>query len=140
MIRHTLESLASTVLLVVSGACLFAFSRSWGIDGSLVRQAAAFGGPLALILGIGMAVHGRTMPTNHISVPARVWGVLGSGGAIVNLWTLGYFNQGVGLGRTARLLMPVALVAAWFLPARFYGENALREPASSGTTPEGEVD
>jgi hypothetical protein len=133
MTRYTSEGLAATLLLLVSGTGLFAISRYWGVDSSTPRQWAAFGGPLGLILGIGMALHGRAMPTTHISIPARVWGVLGSVGAIVNLWTLGYFNQSGTVGRTTRLLLPVALVAAWFLPARFYGEKAAGVQEGSGT-------
>lgn len=98
-------------------------SRRWGVDGSLARQMAAVLGPVGLLLGVGMAVHGLAMPTTHISRPARIWGLAGSVAAILNLWSLGYFAQGVGAGRTIRMLMPVALVVAWFLPRRFYGDE-----------------
>jgi hypothetical protein len=136
MTRHTPETLAGSVLLLLAGATLFALSRAWGLDGSMARQWAAFGGPLGVSIGVGMALHGRAMPTTHISLPARAWGLVGSIGAVLNLWTLGYFAQGAHLGRAARLIMPVALVAAWFFPRRFYGEAPVNGVASETTSRE----
>ena len=127
MKRHSPDSLGGTILLLVCGAVAFTMSRRWGVDGSLAKQMAAFIGPLGLVLAVGMAVHGVAMPTTRISRPARMWGVVGSLAGSVNLWSLGYFSQGGGAGRTVRMLMPLALVVAWFLPDRFYGEDAAPE-------------
>jgi hypothetical protein len=131
--RHSPDSIGATVLLLLCGAVAFTLSRRWGVDGSLARQMAAIIGPLGLALGLGMAVHGAAMPTTHISRPARIWGLAGSLAGIVNLWSLGYFSQGAGAGRLARLLMPVALVVAWLLPPRFYGDDVASEPPATGT-------
>ena len=94
---------------------------------------AAIIGPVGLALAVGMAVHGVAMPTTHISRPARLWGLAGSLAGIVNLWSLGYFSQGGGAGRTVRMLMPVALVVAWLLPQRFYGDDVASEPPAGGS-------
>ena len=131
MKRHSPDSVAATALLLLCGAVTFILSRRWGVDGSLARQMAAIVGPLGLALAVGMALHGVAMPTTHISRPARIWGLVGSLAAIVNLWSLGYFSQGGPAGRTVRMLMPVALVVAWFLPQRFYGDGRPNESAAS---------
>ena len=125
MKRHSPDTIAATIILLLCGAASLTLSRRWGMDGSLPRQMVAVMGPIGLVLAVGMAVHGVAMPPTNISHPARIWGVVGSLAAIVNLWSLGYFAQGVGVGRTIRLLMPVVLVLAWFLPSRFYGEEAV---------------
>lgn len=80
---------------------------------------AAAAGPLAIVLGVGNAIHGRAMPPTHITLPARVWGVLGSIAGSINLWSLGFFQRQGSTGRAA-WLMPVALIVAWLLPRRFY--------------------
>ena len=133
--RHNPDSIAATVLLLVCGAVAFAVSRRWGVDGSLAKQLAAVIGPLGLVLAVGMAVHGVAMPTTRISRPARIWGLAGSLAGSVNLWSLGYFAQGGGAGRAVRMLMPLALVVAWFLPDRFFGEDATPERSAEGIGP-----
>ena len=135
MKRHNPDSIGATVLLLVCGAVAFTMSRRWGVDGSLAKQMAAVIGPLGLVLAVGMAVHGVAMPTTRISRPARIWGIAGSLAGCVNLWSLGYFAQGGGAGRIVRMLMPLALVVAWFLPDRSYGEDAAPDQSAERIGP-----
>lgn len=121
MRRHTPETLGATFVLFVCGGALLYLSRARGVGSDLLSQMAAALGPVALVLGLGMAIHGRDMPPTHVTVLARVWGLIGSIAAVVNLWMLGYFRQGGPAGRAIRWLAPLALLGAWLLPARAYG-------------------
>ena len=129
--HHTGETVTATVILLVCGGALALLSHRWGVGGDLLSQLGAVAGPVGVVLGLGMAIHGRAMPPTHITVPARAWGLLGSVAAIANLWSLGYFERG-GRAGVVRWLLPVSLVVAWLLPRRFYGEEA---PSIPGTPP-----
>jgi hypothetical protein len=96
----------------------------------------AAAGPLAIVLGIGTAIHGRAMPPTHITLPARVWGLLGSIAGSINLWWLGFFQRQGSTGRAA-WLMPVALIAAWLLPRRFYRGHSHASVPEVAATPGG---
>jgi hypothetical protein len=114
--RHTGETASATLILLVCGGALVYLSHRWGAGSGLMPRMAAAVGPVALVLGIGAAVHGRSMPPTHITPLARIWGTVGAFAAGLNLWSLGYFARG-----HAGWLLPVLLVAAWWLPARLYG-------------------
>jgi hypothetical protein len=95
-------------------------------------------GPVAVTLGIGMAIHGGAMPPTHITLPARAWGVLGSLASCANLWSLGFYSsvRANSAGGIVRAVVPLVLVAVWFLPARYYGQppfesGSSRRPESS---------
>jgi hypothetical protein len=106
-------------------------SHLWGIRSDLMSQLGAIMGPVGIAIGIGMAIHGAAMPPTHITRMARVWGTIGSVAAIGHLWMRGYFNH-AGVSGRVRLLMPVALVIAWWLPGRFYGEEEVRSLSRMG--------
>lgn len=117
--HHTDETKAATGILLVCGSILTYLSHRWGPGRSPMTTIAAAAGPLAIVLGIGNAIHGRAMPPTHITLPARIWGLLGSIVGSLNLWWLGFFHRQGSAGRAA-WLMPLALVVAWLLPSRFY--------------------
>ena len=135
MKRHSAESIAGSVLLLGCGAALLIISRRWGVGSDLPSQMAAFLGPVGIVLGFGMAIHGTAMPVNRITTLTRLWGLAGSGAALVNLWLVGYFTQGGAGVRATKWLVPMVLVVVWLLPARFYGEE---HPGADRTTPPGD--
>ena len=131
--HHTDETKASTAILLVCGSALTFLSYRWGLGRSPMSILAAAAGPLAIVLGIGNAIHGRAMPPTHITLPARIWGLLGSVAGSLNLWWLGFFER-QGSGGRAAWLMPLALVVAWLLPGRFYrGHSHAIVPDPSAT-------
>ena len=117
--NHTDETKSATVILLLCGSALTYLSHRWGLGGSPLHILGAAAGPMAMVLGVGNAIHGRAMPPTHITVPARIWGLLGSIAGSLNLWWLGFFQRSGSVGRAAWLL-PVALIVAWLLPRRFY--------------------
>ena len=119
--HHTVDTLGATLVLLLCGGGLLYLSHRGGIGRDLMSQLAAVMGPIGVITGIGAAIHGRSMPPTHITMPARVWGTLGSLTACVNLWSLGFFQR-AGAAGAVGWLAPPALVAAWWLPRRFYGK------------------
>jgi len=119
---HTRATVIATGLLLLSGVVLTVTSRAAGLESG--AKTAAMIGPVAFVLGVGMAVHGAAMPPAGVTRVTRIWGLIGSAFAALNLWTLGFFG-GEGFARTvARVAVPVALVVVWLLPARFYGERS----------------
>ena len=123
MKHHSANSIAGALLLLGCGAALIAMSQSWGIGADMMSQLAGLMGPVALVLGVGMAIHGTAMPLDRITTLSRGWGIAGSLAAVLNLWMAGYFSRG-GLSKSVRWAMPIALVVAWLLPDRFYGNPA----------------
>jgi hypothetical protein len=117
--HHSEETKAATGILLVSGTALTYLSHRWGLGGRPMHILGAAAGPIALILGLGTAIHGRAMPPTHITLPARIWGLLGSIAGSINLWWLGFFQR-QGSANRAAWLLPVALIVAWLLPERFY--------------------
>jgi len=128
MKHHTAETAAETFILLAFGGGLVHLSRHWGVGSDLMSQLGAAAGPLALVLGFGAAIHGRSMPPTHITSVTRRWGTLGSLAASLNLWWLGYFDRGGAVGRM-RWLMPIVLIGAWWLPRRFYGHGPEAPPS-----------
>jgi len=131
--RHNAESISASLLLLGCGTVAFIVSRRWSLGADLPSQMAAFLGPLGLVLGLGMAIHGTAMPVSRITTLARVWGLGASAAVFLNLWLLGYFSKGGSAVRATKWLVPVALVVAWLLPARFYGDDS-PPPAIPTTT------
>ena len=118
--RHSSETLAVALLMVTCGAVLLYLSHLWGVGMDLMSGLGAVAGPVAVALGAGMAIHGKHMPRTHISLAARCWGTCGSVGAWLHLLHRGYFEHRATSG-VARYLIPMFLIAVWWLPAAFYG-------------------
>ena len=127
---HTPATLGATGVLLICGGALVLMSRAWGLaGGALTHQFAAVAGPVGATLGLGMAIHGAAMPPVGATIVTRVWGLIGSAFAVLNLWSLGYFEAHGRMGSAVRLIVPVALIAAWLLPGRYYGQ----EESAAGT-------
>jgi hypothetical protein len=60
--RHTQETIGATGILLLCGSALWVLSRHWGVGSDLMSQIAAFAGPVGVVLGVGLAVHGKKMP------------------------------------------------------------------------------
>ena len=121
--RHTSESILGTTILLACGAGLLTLSRVWGVEHSRASQMATCVGPIAIVLGVGMAIHGSAMPINRITLRTRIWGIVGSAVSVLNLWTVGYFDPTTAGRQAARFAIPIAMLIAWLLPARFYAGN-----------------
>lgn len=117
--NHTDETKIATGILLVCGSALTYLSHRWGLGKSPMGIIVTVAGPLAVVLGLGTAIHGRAMPPTHITLPARVWGIIGSVAGSINLWWLGFFKHEGSLA-SIRWFMPVVLIVAWLLPHRFY--------------------
>ena len=126
--RHTPESVLGTTILLVCGTGLTTISHVWGIGTSRASQMAACVGPVAIVLGIGMAMNGSAMPINRITLKTRIWGIVGSAVSVLHLWMAGYFDSTLGGRQVGRFAIPIALLVAWLLPARAYGDDAPSSP------------
>jgi hypothetical protein len=103
---------------------------------------AAIVGPMALVLGLGMLVHGAGIPTTGATLLTRIYGFAGTVAALGLLHYLGYFNQ-PGHGSTERLLESgplLLLLFIWFLPSRFFGPRAARPSAPPSTSADARPD
>jgi hypothetical protein len=123
MKRHTPESITGATILFGCGIGLVTLTRLWGIRSNPMFLLAAGFGPIALVLGVGMAIHGRAMPVDRVTMLARIWGIAGSIVSVVNLQLMGYFATPNAERTFARFVIPLALLVAWLLPARFYGDR-----------------
>jgi hypothetical protein len=134
--RHSAETIVGAAMLLLCGTGLTILTHVFGVNSGMMSQMAAGVGPVAIVLGIGMAVHGQSMPPNRISVPARAWGMLGSAVSIAHLWWIGYFAVPTPGRKFAQLIIPIALIVAWLLPARAYGDEAPEsQPAADPMAP-----
>jgi hypothetical protein len=110
-------------LCLLVGVALTAWTwRSALTDGHYALKAALFGPTLA-VLGIGLLIHGKGIPTSGATRLTRIYGVAGGMATILNLYLLGFFDrparhQSVWLLESA---MPFLLLFVWALPNRFFG-------------------
>jgi hypothetical protein len=135
---HTSDTVVGTAILLICGIGLTILTRMWGIQPNYMSQMAAFVGPVAITLGIGMAIYGGAMPTDRITLTTRVWGLLGSAVTLAHVWSMGYFDASSAGRRLGAWLFPIVLVVAWLLPARFYsgGNSPPSEPADDAPPPQ----
>ena len=111
------------LLVLLGGIAVTVLTWRWSFEDGRYDVKAAVIGPLMVILGVGFLVHGAEIPLDGIRPLTRAYGVVGSLAGILDLYLLGFFER-AHRSETARLLdlaVPVVLIAAWFLPARFYG-------------------
>lgn len=136
--RHTSETVVGTAILLLCGIGLTTLTRMWGIKPNFMSQMGAFVGPVAIMLGIGMAIHGRAMPPDRITLFARAWGLLGSAVTLANAWSMGYFDGSTAGRRLGQWLLPTILVVVWFLPARFFDgvDTPPPDPAGDAQPPQ----
>jgi hypothetical protein len=62
-------------------------------------------------------------PLNGIRRLTRIYGLLGSLAGILNFYLLGYFHRPHHSEAVGHLdvVLPIVMIAVWFLPDRFYG-------------------
>ena len=131
---HTVETIGACGILLLCGGALVYLSRTWNVfqRGPMGMFATAMG-PVAVILGIGMAIHGGAMPPTHITTVTRAWGILGSLASCAYLWSLGFFSAGAhSAGGAVRAVVPLAMVGVWFLPASYFGSKPADPPDVTG--------
>jgi len=99
-------------------------------------------GPTVLVLGLGLLIHGRGIPTSGATRLTRIYGFAGGVAAIVSLHLLGYFarpprHRWTDLLYTA---LPFAMLLVWFLPSRVFGapEAAAAPPTAPVAGPTNE--
>jgi hypothetical protein len=118
-----LASRGTGVLCVVGGGTLTVLAwRSALGDGQYGLKAAIIG-PTLLVLGVGMLIHGKGIPTSGATRLTRIYGVVGGVATIVNLYLLGFFQRPVK-HRSVWLMesaLPFLLPFVWALPSRFFG-------------------
>src|SRR5262249_49821660 len=129
-----MKSRAAGILCVAGGATLTWLAWHWKLNGDQSSLKAAFIGPTLLVLGIGMLVHGRGIPTAGATRLTRAYGLAGGVAGIVNLHAMGYFShpsKSPALG-AIRAALPVAMLGVWLLPSRVFGA-AIEKPRESTT-------
>ena len=136
MKHHSAETLAATFILLLCGGGLLYLSHGLGKGIGLMSGLATALGPMGVVLGIGTAIHGRAMPPTHITAMSRLWGTAGSVLAAVDLWYRGYFAHRATSG-ALRVVIPVVLVLAWWLPAHFYGDAPAKTESGTGSNTNG---
>lgn len=117
------KSRGAGLLLIVGGIVLIGLTWHWATGDQRYAVKAALIGPVVLALGIGLMVHGAEIPLDGIRPLTRIYGVVGSLGGILYLYSLGFFER-PHAAEAARLLdraLPLVILGAWFLPDRFYG-------------------
>lgn len=116
-------SRAAGVLCVVVGTVLTIWAwRSALGDGQYGFKAAIIG-PTVLVLGVGLLIHGKGIPTSGATRLTRIYGVAGGVATIINLYLLGFFQR-PARHRSVWLMesvLPFLLLFVWALPSRFFG-------------------
>ena len=117
------KSRGAGLLALIAGIVAIGLTWRWAVNDGTYDVKVAVIGPLALLVGVGFLVHGAEIPLDGIRPLTRVYGLAGSLAGILNLYLLGYFARPLRSER-ARLLdlvLPIVMIAVWFLPDRFYG-------------------
>ena len=117
------KSRGAGALFVTIGGGLTWWSWSSALGEGHYSLKAAIIGPTVLVLGVGLLIHGRGIPTAGATMLTRVYGFAGSTAAIVFLFFLGYFarpHRSVALALLESAL-PFAMLLVWFLPSRAFG-------------------
>jgi len=89
-----------------------------------------------LVLGVGLLIHGKGIPTSGVTRLTRIYGVAGGIATIVNLYLIGFFQRPVK-HRSVWLMesaLPFLLLLVWALPSRAFGGPP--SPVVTHTPPE----
>jgi len=136
------KSRAAGIFCFAGGAALTWWSWHSALGEGHYSMKVAILGPTVLVLGLGLLIHGRGIPTSGATRLTRIYGFAGGVAAIVSLHLLGYFarpprHRWTDLLYTA---LPFAMLLVWFLPSRVFGapEAAAAPPVAPLTGPTNE--
>jgi HAMP domain-containing protein len=108
------SSRQSGVLLLLAGLALMWLAWRWRAGGGLAVVQAAVAGPLSVLLGLGLLIHGERMPRYGMSRLTRRYGIAGGLAGAACLWVItGYAEAPTG---RARWLLPVLATVVWLVP------------------------
>src|SRR5574341_287897 len=116
-------SRAAGVLCFVVGAGLTVWAWRSALDGGQYGLKVAIIGPTVLVLGMGLLIHGKGIPTSGATRLTRIYGLAGGIATILNLYLLEFFERPVR-HRSVWLMesaLPFLLLLVWTLPNRFFG-------------------
>lgn len=111
------------LLVLLGGIAVVGLTWRWAAGDGHYDVKAGIIGPLMVVLGTGLILHGAQIPLDGIRPLTRIYGVAGSLAGLLNLFLLGFFER-PHRSEAARLLdlaVPILMVVVWFLPDRFYG-------------------
>jgi hypothetical protein len=122
------KSRAAGLVCLVIGAGFTAWAWFEALhEGGYGVKRAAFG-PQVMVVGIGLLIHGRGIPTAGVTSLTRAYGFAGGVAGLVNLYSLGYFEPP---GKAHLFTLLTLLV--WFLPGRMFG--AFKQPRAPTRSP-----
>jgi hypothetical protein len=116
-------SRAAGVLCVVVGTGLTVWAWRSAMGAGQYGLKAAIIAPTVLVLGVGLLIHGKGIPTSGATRLTRIYGLVGGVATIINLYLLGFFQRPVK-HRSVWLMesvLPFLLLLVWALPSRFFG-------------------
>jgi hypothetical protein len=109
-LAHAPNRAAGAIVLVV-GALMLAFTWYEALRESLFSEKAAILGPVAMVAGIGLLIHGPAMGRMRVNYLSRIYGVCGTLAGLGNVYLLA--------GEVDRMLLILPLL--WLLPASVFG-------------------
>jgi hypothetical protein len=117
------KSRGAGALFLVVGAALCWWAWSSAVQGGRYSLKAALVGPTLLVLGVGLLIHGRRIPTSGATMLTRVYGFAGGVATLVSLYFLGYFARSTrnNAGAIIQTGLPFLMLLVWFLPSRMFG-------------------
>src|SRR5262245_13918872 len=95
MQSEDMGSRAAGVLFLLGGGGLVAWAWRSALVSDQYSLKAALLGPTLLVLGIGLLIHGKGIPSSGATRLTRIYGVAGGLASIVNLYLLGFFERPV---------------------------------------------
>jgi len=129
------KSRAAGLLCLTGGGALTWWTWHSALGDGHYSMKAAILGPTVLVMGLGMLIHGRGIPTSGVTMLSRLYGFAGGAAAIVCLYLLGYFAR-PARHRSVDLLysaLPFAMLLVWLLPSRVFGPR--ETPAAAPAPP-----
>jgi hypothetical protein len=109
---HTPNRAAGAILLGV-GAMMLAFTWYEALREGLFPEKSAIFGPVAIVVGIGLLVHGPAMGRTHVNHLSRIYAICGTLAGLGDVYLLA--------GHVDRILFLLPLL--WLLPAWVFGRK-----------------
>jgi len=126
-----LNARAAGALCLVGGIVLTAIVWHSVLTRGRYDVKAAAVGPILIVVAVGFLIHGDAMPPTRATMRLRIYGVLGSVCALVQLHYFGFFEKGlveIGVG--------ALLIGVWLLPAQVFEQRG--KPAEPHTAEPGQ--